>query len=211
MLNKLKNIALFKDIDVNTLQYSSKIFQENSIIRLSGDISKTLGVILSGEAVIEHINAEGQLMTVASFRAGSTIGGNRMFASDPAFPMTISAKELTTILFINKETVVSLCQTDANFLEQFLKDVANKSDILSHRIRSLKFVSIEDQIITFLKKEKEKNKSMIFDIKISKIEWAEKMGIQRTSLSRALQKMKKKGWLLYKNHHFELLNHHIFN
>lgn len=211
MLNKLKSIVMFEDIDVNKLQYSSKIFQENNIIRLSGDISKTLGVILSGEAVIEHINAEGQLMTVASFTAGSTIGGNRMFASDPAFPMTISAKEMTTILFISKETVVSLCQTNQNFLEHFLKDLANKSDILSHRIRSLKFVSIEEQIIIFLKKERKKNKSMIFDIKISKIKWAEKMGVQRTSLSRALQKMKKKGWLLYKNHHFELLNHNLFS
>jgi biotin operon repressor len=55
------------------------------------------------------------------------------------------------------------------------------------------------------------HQSVSFDLKISKKEWAEQLGIQRTSLSRALQKMQKKGWLSYKNHHYQLLNYEIFN
>jgi len=211
MINKLNQLPMFKNIDLSPIKYTSKHFTSKSIIRLSGDISKSLGIILNGEAIIEHINSQGQLMTVASFKKGDTIGGNRMFADDNAFPMTISAKEDTTILFITKDVVLDLCQKDLNFLEHFLKDIANKSDILSRRIKSLKFVSIEEQVITFLSKQMRLNKSYTFEIKISKKEWAETMGIQRTSLSRTLQKMKKKGWLLYKNHHFELLNYDIFD
>jgi len=211
MKNILETIPMFQTVDLSKLHYFKKTYLEKSIIKFSGDTSESFGVILYGEAVIEHIDSEGNLMTVASFKAGATIGGNRMFASDNAFPMTISAKQKTEMLYIDKETIIELCQSNRVFLECFLRDVANKSDLLSHRIRSLKFVSIEDQIINFLKKEKLSNNSNIFDLKISKKEWAERMGIQRTSLSRALQKMKKKGWLSYKNHHFELINSEIFN
>lgn len=211
MENTLKKIPMFQTVDLKKLQYFVKIYPEKSIIKLSGDISKTFGVILYGEAVIEHIDSDGNLMAVASFEAGDTIGGNRMFASDNAFPMTISAKKKTEMLYINKESIIELCQTNRVFLEYFLRDIANKSDLLSHRIRNLKFVSIEDQIINYLKKEKNSNNSNIFDLRISKKEWAERMGIQRTSLSRTLQKMKKKGWILYKNHHFELVNSKIFD
>lgn len=210
MINVLHQLPMFRNIDLSLIQYTSKHYTSKSIIRLSGDISKRLGILLKGEAIIEHINSEGHLMTVASFKRGDTIGGNRMFADDNAFPMTISAKEDTEILFIDKEVVLKLCQEDRTFLEYFLKDIANKSDILSRRIKSLKFLSIEEQIIAFLKKQMALEDSPIFDIKISKKEWAELMGVQRTSLSRALQKMKKKGWLLYKNHHFELLDLNIF-
>lgn len=211
MENTLKKIPMFQTVDLKKLQYFVKIYPEKSIIKLSGDISKTFGVILYGEAVIEHIDSDGNLMAVASFEAGDTIGGNRMFASDNAFPMTISAKKKTEMLYINKESIIELCQTNRVFLEYFLRDIANKSDLLSHRIRNLKFVSIEDQIINYLKKEKNSNNSNTFDLRISKKEWAERMGIQRTSLSRTLQKMKKKGWILYKNHHFELVNSKIFD
>ncbi|MBI9013333.1 MAG: Crp/Fnr family transcriptional regulator [Clostridiales bacterium] len=211
MKNILQEFPMFQTVDLKKIQYSTKTYPEKSIIKFSGDTCETFGVILFGEAVIEHIDSDGNLMTVASFEAAATIGGNRMFASDNAFPMTISAKQTTGILYIDKETIMNLCQTNRIFLEYFLRDVANKSDLLSHRIRNLKFVSIEDQIVNYLKKVKLSNNSDIFDLKISKKEWAERMGIQRTSLSRALQKMKKKGWISYKNHHFELVNSKIFD
>lgn len=211
MENILKKIPMFQTVDLKKLRYFAKIYPEKSIIKLSGDTNETFGVILYGKAVIEHIDSDGNLMTVASFEAGDTIGGNRMFASDNAFPMTISARQKTEMLYINKESIIELCQTNRVFLECFLRDIANKSDLLSHRIRNLKFISIEDQIINDLKKEKVSNNSNIFDLETSKKEWAERMGIQRTSLSRALQKMKKKGWISYKNHHFELLNSKIFD
>ncbi len=202
------DLPMFKE--VNNVKHHTHTYSNGTIIKLSGDMIEALAIIIKGQAIMQHINEEGQLMTIATFSKGETFGGNRLFCDDNTIPMTITAKEECIVQYVSKETILELCQSNKNFLIHFLKDVSTKSDILSSNIRRLKFVTIEEQIIHYLSNEMKRNDCSSFDIKMSKKEWAEKMGVQRTSLSRALQKMQKKGWIQYKNHHYQLLNHEIF-
>lgn len=206
----LKNHKLLKSVDLDRLIYTEKKYADKSIIKLAGTPNQYLALVYKGEAIMQHIGIDGQTMVVASFSEGSTFGGNRLFCENNAFPLTIFAKGETTIIYIEKDQVLNLCQCDKNFLIEYLKDVADKSDILSKKIKSATFVTLEEQIINYLKRQAASSKSLEFDMTISKKEWAEELGIQRTSLSRALQRMKQKGWLLYKNHHYVLLNNEIF-
>lgn len=207
---KIEDIDLFKDVDISKMNHYIKHYADKSIIILSGDKSTHYAIILKGSAIMQHINEEGQLMTIAEFNEGETFGGNRLFCDDNHYPMTISSKGSSSILYIEKESILELCQQNRSFLVKFLGDVADKSDILSKNIRRIKFLTIEELIIKRLTLEKAKHKSNSFTMKLSKKEWAESLGIQRTSLSRALQKMQNKGWLKYKNHHYELIDSNVF-
>ncbi len=209
MKDFFKNLSLFKTIE--EVQFSQHTYADKSIIKLTGEPNFHLGIIITGEAVMQHITVDGQLMTVTTFKEGETFGGNRIFCNNNRFPLTIIAKGETKVAYISKEEILNLCQTNQHFLIEFLKDVADKSDILSRSIKNTKFLSIEEQIIRFLTQQMKLNKSTSFDLNISKKEWAEQLGIQRTSLSRTLQKMQQKGWLSYKNHHYQLLNYEIFD
>jgi|GEM_PF-308752 len=210
MINFFKALPLFSTISVETIDFIRKDYQDKSIIKIAGEANHYLAIVYKGQAVMQHIGIDGQTMIVASFDEGSTFGGNRLFCDNNIFPLTIFAKGDTSILYISKDHVLEMCQTDRNFLIEYLKDVANKSDILSLKIKSATFVSLEEQIIRFLTKESLIHQSNEFELKLSKKEWAEQLGVQRTSLSRALQRMKEKGWLSYKNHHYRLINHEIF-
>lgn len=206
----IQNNTLLKGTKKDDLSYSIKHFNKGSMIYQLGDKSTSLDFILEGEAIIQHINYEGQLITLTSFTQGSTIGGNRMFSSNSLFPMTITAVKDVTLLRLDKTTVIALCQKYESFLTHFLEDVANKNDILSKRFKSLSFMSIEDKIIQFLKNQYHISNSPIITLPFTKKEWAELMGVQRTSLSRALQKMKKNGFLDYKNKTISLVKLEFF-
>lgn len=207
---KINDIPLFKDIDISTMNYHIKSYADKSIIILTGDKSTHYSILLKGSAIMQYINEDGQLMTIAEFNEGQTFGGNRLFCEDNHYPMTITSKGSSSILYVEKETIIELCQKNRTFLIKFLNDVASKSDILSKNIRKLKFLTIEELVIQRLTSEKSKAQSNTFTMNISKKEWAESLGIQRTSLSRTLQKMQKKGWLKYKNHQYELIDTGIF-
>ena len=146
----LEQIPILKNVSLNQYVYTIRKYEKSTMIYQAGESSKMLNIILEGEAIIQHINEEGQLITLTTFRRGDTIGGNRMFASNPLFPMTITAKENLVMLNFEKTTVLDICQQCDNFLEAFLRDLADKSDLLSLRFRSLSFMTIEDQIIRFL-------------------------------------------------------------
>lgn len=210
MKSFIKSLKLFESVDVDQVSYSIKDYSDGSIIKLAGERNDKLGLVYKGQAVMQHIGLDGQLMTVTSFKVGETFGGNRIFCSNNKFPLTISAKGSTSIIYFSKDMILSLCQSDQNFLVEYLKDIANKSDILSLKIRSATFVTLEERIIKYLNTQYKIQGTHKIVLQISKKEWAEQLGVQRTSLSRALQRMKKKGWLSYKNHHFTLLNYDIF-
>lgn len=200
-----KQIPLLKDVPADAFNHHVNHFAKGAMIYQTGEKSQSLDIILEGLAVIQHINYEGQLITLTTFGKGDTIGGNRMFSSNSLFPMTITALEEVILLRIEKETVLQLCQKYNSFLVQFLEDIANKSDLLSTKFKSMSFMNIEDRVTKYLLQRSKKEKTLTIELPFSKKVWSEMLGVQRTSLSRVLQKMKKDGLIDYHNRTIILL------
>lgn len=192
----MKNLLELVD-QLETSYHSS--FQKNSVLYAPGDQATMLYIILSGCVIIQHYHYDGQLITLTELTHGQTIGGNRMFSSDPIFPMTITAKSDVEVIKLSKDEVMHLCQTNHDFLELLLRDVADKSDLLSKRFKNLSFMTIEDKVQHYLKHLYTLQKRDNLELPFSKKEWAEKMGVSRTSLSRVLQKIQENGSIHVKN------------
>lgn len=208
---------LFKSMELDILvdllsRFNFKIntYHRGSIIHLESIICESFDVIISGEAIIQNINIDGQIVTLTTFKQGSTIGGNKLFCSNNEYPMTISALKETTIVHFNKDLIIYMCQNYEAFLIDFLRDLADKSDLLSERFRALSIGSIRKQITVFIKREYLKQNSDTIVLGFTKKEWAEKLGIQRTSLSRELQKMKIDGLISYDQKKIKLENLNFF-
>lgn len=187
--------------------YHYKQYHKGQMIYQSGDLCAYLDYIVWGKATIQHITYEGQVMTLASFHKDQTLGTSRLFSDNHHYPMSIIAEEDIKLLRIEKNEVLKLCQKHEDFLKWLLNDMAQKSDLLSMRIKNQSFMTIENQIYIFLSQKA--NDQGEINLDISKKQWAESLGVSRTSLSRVLQTMKEKGILDYKNRFYKLLNHNI--
>ncbi|MDK2934890.1 MAG: hypothetical protein PWP27_2700 [Clostridiales bacterium] len=203
-LNILKLTGLFDGFSTvelldlfKTNQYIISQYKKGSIVHFESEICTSWDIILKGEVIVQKIDEKGNVLTVAEFRVGDNTGGNLLFSKHPYYPMSVLAKSDTDILHINKDFVLKLCHNSQDFLIQFLTCISDKTAILTNKIKSISMKSIRESIIEFLNYEYYSQKSKEIKLHMTKKELAERLGIQRTSLSRELNKMKKDGLIDY--------------
>ena len=180
-----------------TNQYIISQYNKGSIIYFESEKCNSWDIILKGHILIQKIDEKGNVLTVAEFKAGDNIGGNLLFSRHPYYPMSVLAKSDIRILHINKDLILKLCQNSQDFLMQFLTCISDKTTVLTSKIKSISMKSIKESIIEFLNYEYYSQKNKKIKLHITKKELAERLGIQRTSLSRELNKMKKDGLVDY--------------
>lgn len=180
-------------------------YGEGSIIHFDGEVCKRLEVIISGKVAIDRIDRDGNLMTIDEIYTDEIIGGTLLFSKTPIYPMTTSATAPTTILTIEKNTLFNLFIQFPDFLKRYLQLVSDRTTILGKKIKHNVNTTIRDKIISYLNQEKIIQKSNVIRLTISKKALAERMGVQRTSLSRELSRMKNDGIIDYDHRTITLL------
>ena len=177
----------------------------NNIIHFSGEICRMFEIILSGQVSVERFDKAGNLINIAEFYCGETLGGNLLFSKTPYYPMTITTKQPTTIVGIDKECLLKHLSGNPAFLRSYLEFVADHTTILGDRIKHYTGKPIRDCILSYLEHERQKQRSNIILLPISKKAWAERIGVSRTSLSRELAKMREDSLIRYDAKVIELL------
>lgn len=197
-----------QEIESYLIEGSCKItqYKKNNIVHFVGEVCSKLEIILSGKVVIERIDESGNLMTIAEFLGGDVLGGNLMFSKNPYYPMTVTAKEATLILEINKDRLFRLFSDNHEFLSSYLEYVSDHTVILGDRIKHYVNRTIRESIISYLNFESKKQNSSIIKLSMTKKALAEKIGVQRTSLSRELAKMREDGLIEFNSVSVTLLN-----
>lgn len=199
-LKILKKTELFKCFTLEELDdifdgqyYKIKDYEKNSIIYLQNEKCESLDIILKGVITIQKIDKDGKILTINDFISGEILGENLLFSASSNYPMTVTSKTDCTLLHVKKELVLKLCQLNIEFLTNFLMSLSGKTLILSNKIKSLTMKTIRQLIIDFLLIESFSQKSSKVKLNMSKKDLAEKLGVQRSSLSRELNKMRSDG------------------
>lgn len=171
-------------------QYRIEHYYKNTVIHFQDEKCASLDVVLHGSVMIQSIDMGGDMLALCDFKAGDSIGENLLFSHNNIYPMTMIAKYDTNIIHIKKDFVLSLCQSNSDFLKNFLQSVSDKTLILAGKIKVLSMKTIRQCIAEFLLCEYHMQKNPTIKLNTSKKELAEKLGIQRPSLSRELKKMR---------------------
>lgn len=156
-----------------------------------------MDIILNGKVTVQNIDENGNVLTINVYSARDTIGANLIYSSRNYYPMTVVATSRTTILHLQRELILELCQSNAIFMVGLVTAISDRTIILTDKINAISLKTIRQCIMDYLKYEYHVQKSNIIKLNISKKDLAERLGIQRSSLSRELNKMRKDGLLEY--------------
>ena len=211
-LKQMKQTTLLSSLTAEDIKsyisdrsFASNVYGKNNIVHFSGEVCSKLEIILSGRIVVERIDESGNLMTIAEFLSDDILGGNLLFSKNPHYPMTITAKSPAVILEINKERLFQLFSDNHEFLRSYLEFISDHAMILGDRIKHYVNRTIRDSILSYLDYECKKQNSRHIKLSISKKALAERIGVQRTSLSRELAKMRDEGLIMFDTDTIELL------
>lgn len=172
-------------------------YGKNGIVHFAGEVCCKLEIILGGKVVVERIDESGRLMTIAEFYSGDIISGNLIFSKNPHYPMTVTAKQPAVILEISKDRLLGLLSDNHEFLREYLAYVSDHTAILGDKIRHYVNRTIRESVVSYLDYESKKQNSRTVALPLTKKALAEKIGVQRTSLSRELAKMRQDGLISF--------------
>ncbi|PKM93771.1 MAG: Crp/Fnr family transcriptional regulator [Firmicutes bacterium HGW-Firmicutes-1] len=198
-------IALLEEA-FNSKALKIKTYSKDEIIHFDGDICRIVEILLLGKVVVERIDESGNLLIITEFYPDDILGGNLIFSKNPHYPMTVTAKSDTTILEIQKELLFELCSTNKDFLKLFLEYISDHALLLGDKIKHYVNRSIRESLVAYLKNAYMLQNSNKIMLNMTKKEIADRMGVQRTSLSRELQKMKNEGLILFDTESITILD-----
>ena len=211
-INLLRQITLLhslsdKDILTNLKNGTFRIvsYKKNSVIHFDGELCSKLEFILSGKVVVDRIDESGNLLTIAEFYKDDILGGNLMFSKNPYYPMTTTTPEESVILEIEKNLLFNLLSESPVILKAYLEFVADHTFILGDKIKHYVNKTIRECVLGYLEYESKHQKSNKIILNMTKQTLADKIGVQRTSLSRELSKMRNDGLIEYDNKSITIL------
>ncbi len=193
------------DANLKNGRFRITTYGTGNIIHFDGEECRRLEVIMSGKIAIDRIDRDGNLMTISEIYRGEILGGTLLFSTNPIYPMTTSAKTRTTILEIEKNVLFDMFLDYPDFLMRYLQLVSDRTTILGNKIKHTVNTTIRDKLRSYLNRERAIQKSNTIKLTMSKKALAERMGVQRTSISRELARMKKEGIIDYDSHTITLL------
>ncbi|OPY84566.1 MAG: DNA-binding transcriptional dual regulator Crp [Smithella sp. PtaU1.Bin162] len=200
----LENSSLLKALSsrevqtyLNARHFRLLSYGKNSVIHMANEPCTKLEIILSGRVAVERIDESGGLMTIAEFFHDDLLGGNLLFSKSAFYPMSVVSKQPAIILEINKDLLFDLLCTNRNFLRMYLEYVSDHAFILGDKINRYVKKTIRGSLISFLDHEIKRQGTYHIQLYMTKKALADRIGIQRTSLSRELAKMKEDGLITY--------------
>ncbi len=192
-------------------KYKISNYSKGQIIHLQNEVCLAIDIVLDGQVSVQKINDEGNILKITVFSGGDILGANLMFSNRNSYPMTMVAETKAVILHIYKELLLELSQTNVRFMSGLMTVIADTTLVLTDKIDAISLKTIRQRINDFLKYQYHIQKSQTIKLNISKKDLAERLGIQRSSLSRELNKMREEGLLEYDARTIVLKNHDIIS
>lgn len=196
----IKNATLFssfssEDLDMlfGRIPYKLEKYGKGDVILAEEDTCNTLNLILEGIIEIQKIDSSGKILSIAEFIEGDIFGEMLIFADTNVSPINALSKIKSTVLHINKDSVITLCQQNESFLNEYLRIISNKAIILNLKLKEVTLKTIRQKISEFILYQYKEQRSLKIKLNMTKKDWADRIGVQRPSLSRELIKMKEEG------------------
>ncbi len=157
--------------------------------------ANALVCILAGSLDIMEMSEAGNLMLMEHFEKGACIGANTLFSKTGVTNVIGRTYTGLKVVMIHRDAVFDLLRRDTQFLKNFLELVSTRSTMLTRKISNLSFTSLEDKIMHYLEGLSVRQDTHHVRLYLSKKRLAELFGVARTSLSRRLSEMERKGLL----------------
>lgn len=183
-------------------------YKKGDVILGEGTTTESLGIVLSGMAIISCSDIWGNNSILGNVAPGAVFG--EVYACIPGEPLRIavSAAEDTKVLFMNVGKVLSTCSSACPFHTKLVRNLltvcAHKSLELSQRILHTSSKSIRGRLMSYFSECAKRAGKRSFQIPFNRQQLADYLGVDRSAMSNELSKMQKEGMIEYSRNQFLL-------
>ena len=191
------------------LEAREKDYEKDAYIYREGDVTESLGIVLSGRVLIVQEDFWGNRNIVSSVAESQMFAES--FACAPDAVMNVSAVAGTPckVVFLNVKKVLHTCPSGCahhhKVIQNLLSGLAARNLEKNEKIAHLSQRTTRAKLLSYLSAMAARGGSGEFDIPYSRQQLADYLSVDRSGLSLELSKMRREGLLDFKKEHFILL------
>lgn len=197
-LMELKDCRLLRNTRVDLDSIKVVHFPNQFTLAIEGDISTSIGIVLEGKIHVKAYSLGGKNFTLNTLLPGQIFGDVLIYGSnEKTYPGNLITSGDTKVAFIPNNEFEQFLFHDNDLLKNFLALISEKAYEMNINSKMLSQDSIRDKLLFYLQQQKRIQRSSRIKLNMTKEELANKLFIQRPSLSRELINMKKDGLIDY--------------
>lgn len=190
------------------LDAKQKQFQKGEFIFRTGDITETLGLLLSGTAFILQDDFWGNRNLLSTVSQGHTFAETFACSAGTAMTVSVLAETDCEILFLNVKRILTVCPAvcshHSRVIRNLLSDMAGKNLAYNEKLSHLTQRTTRAKLLSYLSASARKHQSFEFDIPFSRQQLADYLSVERSGLSAELSKMRREKLIDFHKNHFIL-------
>lgn len=185
-----------------------KHYKKEEFIIRSGDYIRSVGMMLSGTALIIQEDFWGKRTIISEVLPGTIFA--ETYACLPTLPieMSVISDSECDVLFLDFNKILHVCTSSCTFhtrlIQNFLSSIARRNMVLTKKMQHMSKKTIREKLLSYLSAESLKSNSSTFDIPFNRQQLADYLSIDRSALSNELSKLQEEGILTYKKNRFTL-------
>ena len=198
---------------LSCLGSEQKNYKKGQYIYRAGDTTQSMGLVLSGNVLIENDDIWGNKSLLYSIGPGQFFG--ETYASLPGEPLMVNvlARQDSEILFINISRLMKVCPNTCSHHSKLIQNLltisAQKNLNLSRRIFHTSAKTIRGRLLSYLSFEALRQGKYEFYIPYNRQQLADYLSVDRSALSNELSKMQIEGILITEKNYFQLLKNRM--
>jgi len=202
-----KNLSispLFQGIDEAGLQDILACFQphvagfkKGEYICIEGDQQTSIGVLLSGKLNIVRESITGNRQVMAILAPGDIFGEMAAFTDRKRWPASVTAVEVSEIMYIPIErfsvTCAKSCNSHAQLIRNMLQIISKKAMVLNRKVEYLTVKGMREKLCRYFIELYQQKKLPTFEMDMNRNELADFLNVSRPSMSREMGRMRDEG------------------
>jgi CRP-like cAMP-binding protein len=193
----LRDSFLFTGIDDATYARALELlsgeltsFAKGETIYSPNSYQRKVGFVVSGECEVCRIKHDGGRVKLNTLLRGESFGISAVF-SDDDFPTVIYAARRSEVIFVSREELLALINAIPEVALNIIRFQNSRIAFLNKKIETFSAGTVEEKLACLILDEYKKQAST--ELALNRMKTADKLGVGRASLYRALDSLADSG------------------
>ena len=215
----LEQTQLFSDLTAEerasvTGHIAIREFQKGQVILFEEDSNKYMYSVLSGEVKVFYTTEEGKESIVAFHGVGESFGEVSLI-DQQTIPATVVALEKSLVLIIGRDDFFEILRTQPKVMYKLLLLLTGRLRLAWNQVRMLHFKDASYRILTSIRdlsveRGEPAPEGILLKLRLTHQNIADMTGLTRETVTRVIDKWKKKGLLSIDENRHMLVSHKVF-
>lgn len=187
-------------------------FEKGAFISMDGESVKNIGVVLAGHAQVIKEDVFGNRAVLNDLRPGGVFGEAFVCGGSFAQTVTVQAVEATSVLFLPFDRVMTICPSVCSFHNTLVRNMvtmlAQKNRMLLERLEVATKHTLREKVLTYLSQLVQEQGAATVTSPLGRVDLADYLGVDRSALTRELNRMQAEGLLAFFKNTYTLHDKH---